>query len=81
MYVFEYDFLPNGAVFIVIDNNEIETGVVMSMSFKKYLDNNSIVSETAEYLVLLDNLELGSVTVNSTNIYATLSEAASNIIS
>jgi hypothetical protein len=80
MYTIEYDFLPNSEVFVLVDGNQIETGTVMSMSFKLYLDDNNDLQEEIEYLVLLHDLELGSVRVSSVNLYGTLDEAAANIV-
>jgi hypothetical protein len=80
MYTIEYDFLPNSEVFVLVDGNQIETGTVMSMSFKLYLDDNNDLQEEIEYRILLDDLELGSAKVSSVNIYGTLEEAAANIV-
>ena len=80
MYILEYDFLPNSKVFVLVGGNQIETGTVMSMDFKIYLDGNNDMKQDIEYLILLDDLELGSVSTVADNVYSTLEAAASNIV-
>ena len=79
MFTLNYDFQPGDTVFVVIDGTRVEEGTVLNVKFKIYLDPMDMLVEKIDYTILLADADEGTVTQDSTTVFATLAEAGDYI--
>ncbi len=75
MATLNYDFDPGDIVFVVIDDTRVESGTVLTVNFKVYEDDTPTIVTVITYNILLSDVGEGTVSLDSTRIFATLGEA------
>lgn len=76
MFTINYDFEPSTVVYIVLNENELERGIVLNIDADVYKNAAGTITTRVTYAVLLDNINIGTVDLDSSNVFATLPEAA-----
>jgi len=76
MFNVNYDFQPGDTVFVVIDDTRVEEATVLTVKFKIYEDDTPVIVTVITYSVLLADAGEGTAVLDSSDIYATLQEAA-----
>ena len=79
MFTVNYDFEPKDRVFVVIDDTRVEAGAILSVKFQVYENSVPTIVTDLKYLILLDDTGEGTVTLDSSNVFATLAEATNSI--
>jgi hypothetical protein len=79
MFTLEYNFQPGGRVFVVIDDNIVEAGSILNITFKVYQNSSNNTIESVIYAVLLDDAGAGTVHQDSSTVFETLDDAGAYI--
>lgn len=73
MYTLNYDFNPGDTIYVQL-NNTIQEGTCMQANIQLINNSANTLTTTITYLVLL-KCESGTISVDSSNAYSTLSDA------